>query len=73
MLIKVLYLDNTAGLVNASGLDELTKSGKIVAFKGEEGWVEVRRKRNVDGYNGPERRKSGQELPADWEIELLPS
>ena len=73
MLIKVLYLDNTAGLVTASSLEELTRSGKVVAFKGEDGWVEVRRKKVVDDYKGPERRKSNQELPTDWEVEFLPS
>jgi len=73
MQIKVLYLDNTAGLVKAACLEELIRLGKIVAFKGEEGWVEVRRKRNAEDYHGPERRKSDQEMPSDLDVELLPS
>ena len=73
MQIKVLYLDNTAGLVKDACLEELIRLGKIVAFKGEEGWVEVRRKRNAEDYNGPERRKSDQEMPSDLEVELLPA
>jgi len=73
MQIKVLYTDNTAGLVKAACLEELIRLGKIVAFKGEEGWVEVRRKRNAEGYDGPERRKSHQEMPSDLEVELLPT
>ena len=62
MQIKVIYLDNTAGLVNAASLDELIVSGKIVAFKNDGEWVEVRRRNKGDHYKGPERRKSNQAI-----------
>ena len=59
MLIKVIYVDNTAGVVKASSLDQLIKKGKIVAFRRSEGWAKVGRdpvRGSSGGYTGPERR-----------------
>jgi hypothetical protein len=56
--LKVLYPDGTSGIIKASILEGLIKTGKIVAFHCSEGWVEVRRKQKSKNYLGPERRKS---------------
>jgi hypothetical protein len=55
MMIKVLYADGVFGTVRSANLGELVKKEGIVAYKCSEGWVEVRRKRNI-GYSGKERR-----------------
>jgi hypothetical protein len=55
MMIKVLCADGTFGTVRSAKLGELVKKGGIAAYKCSEGWVEVRRKRNI-GYSGKERR-----------------
>jgi hypothetical protein len=59
MLIKVIYIDNSAGVVKACTLDQLIKKGKIVAFRRSEGWAKVGRDpvRGTGGrYEGPDRR-----------------
>ena len=61
MFLKVIYPDDTSGMVKASIIEGLMKSGKIVAFHCSEGWVEVRRKRNIEEYNGIDRRKTNPE------------
>ena len=61
MFLKVIYPDGTSGMVKSSTIDGLTKEGKIIAFHCSEGWVEVRRKRNVEEYKGMDRRKNKPE------------
>jgi hypothetical protein len=41
MLIKVIYLDASAGEVDAKVLDGLISKGKIVAYQRSDGWVEI--------------------------------
>lgn len=71
MMIRVLYKDNTSGMIKDYLLDELISSGKIVAFYRSSGWVAVGRdpvrKDTPHSYNGQERRKdSGRSAkPAD--------
>lgn len=55
MLIKVIYPDGKLGTVRRSDLGDLVKMGSIAAYHCSEGWVELRRKRNI-GYRGQERR-----------------
>jgi len=57
--IKVIYMDNTAGVVKASSLEQLIRSRKIAAFRRADGWVKIGRdpvRGNGGKYNGPERR-----------------
>jgi len=57
--IKVIYMDNTAGVVKASSLEQLISTRKIVAFRRNDGWVKLGRdpiRGNGGKYNGPERR-----------------
>ena len=61
MFLKVIYPDGTSGMVKASIIEGLMKSGKIIAFHCSEGWVEVRRRRNVEEFNGIDRRKTKPE------------
>jgi hypothetical protein len=59
MLIKVIYIDNSAGVVTACSLEQFIKKGKIVAFRRLEGWAKIGRDpvRGSGGrYEGPERR-----------------
>jgi hypothetical protein len=59
LLIKVIYLDNGAGVVKTSSLEKLIKTGKIVAFRRSAGWAKVGRDpiRGSGGwYEGMERR-----------------
>jgi hypothetical protein len=59
--IKVIYKDNSAGIVRASSLQQLISSGKIVAFRRSSGWVKIGRDpvRGLGGrYEGPDRRNS---------------
>lgn len=65
MLIRVLYKDQAAGMVETSRLGELIAAGKVVAFFRSGGWVDVERdpirgKGRV--YYGPERRKKAEEI-----------
>jgi hypothetical protein len=60
-LIKVIYIDNSAGVVNPSTLEQLIVTGKLVAFRRSEGWAKVGRdplRGNGSRYEGPERRVS---------------
>jgi hypothetical protein len=41
MLIKVIYLDASAGEVDANLLDDLISKGKIAAYQRSDGWVEI--------------------------------
>ena len=41
MLIKVIYLDASAGEVDSKVLDDLISKGKIVAYQRSDGWVEI--------------------------------
>lgn len=62
MEIKVIYHDNSAGAVKDYFLDELLRSGKIVAFRRASGWVNVGRdpiRQGTEAYEGPERRRRG--------------
>jgi hypothetical protein len=57
--IKVIYKDNSAGIVRASSLQQLIASAKIVAFRRSGGWVKIGRDpvRGLGGrYQGPDRR-----------------
>jgi hypothetical protein len=59
MHIKVIYVDNSAGLVKASTLEQLIHTGKIVAFRRSSGWAKIGRDPVRGGggrYEGPERR-----------------
>ena len=38
--IKVIYVDQTSGLVEDSLLDDLISKGKIAAFYSSRGWVD---------------------------------
>jgi hypothetical protein len=44
-MIKVLYVDQTSGLVEDWVLDDLIAKGKIAAFCSSRGWIAVRGKR----------------------------
>lgn len=41
MAVMVQYNDNSFGHVRNSALDELIGAGRIVAFRGASGWVEI--------------------------------
>jgi hypothetical protein len=59
MLIKVIYIDNSAGVVKACSLEQLIKKGQIVAFRRSDGWAKVGRDpvRGSGGkYEGADRR-----------------
>jgi len=61
--IKVIYMDNSAGVVKASSLEQLIITRRIVAFRRSEGWVKIGRDpvRGKGGeYEGPERRNSSK-------------
>jgi hypothetical protein len=61
MNIRVLYSDNSSGMVSDALLQELIAKGKVVAFFRSTGWVHVKRgplRRSEGRYDGPERRKS---------------
>ncbi len=60
MLIRVIYKNNSSGMVKDHLLDELIKSGEIVAFHRSSGWATIGRdpvRGKSSPYNGPERRK----------------
>lgn len=60
-LIKVIYIDNSAGVVNSSTLEHLIAKGNLVAFRRSDGWAKVGRdpiRGNGGIYEGPERRVS---------------
>lgn len=61
MNIRVLYSDNSSGMVPDSLLQELIVKGEVVAFFRSTGWVHVKRgplRRSEGRYEGPERRKA---------------
>jgi hypothetical protein len=65
-LIKVIYIDNSAGLVKSSTLEQLIVKGKLVAFRRSDGWAKVGRdpmRGNGGRYEGPERRVSTRNSP----------
>lgn len=71
MMIRVLYKDNSSGMVRDYALDELISSGKIVAFYRSSGWVAVGRdpvRKSAQPFEGAERRKdSGKAVqPSDF-------
>lgn len=71
MMIRVLYKDNTSGMVRDYALDELISSNKIVAFYRTSGWVAVGRdpvRRRSEPFAGPERRKNlvKSAVPSDF-------
>ncbi len=61
MIIKVIgTVENATGLVDASYLEGLIKSGTIKAFKRSNRWVKIGRdpiRQDSGDYSGPERRK----------------
>jgi hypothetical protein len=54
---KVVYPDGTAGMVKASTVEGLIKTGEIIAFHCSEGWVDVRRQPKST-YTGENRRRT---------------
>lgn len=72
MMIRVLYTDNTSGMIKDYLLDELISSGKIVAFYRSSGWVAVGRdpvrKDAPPSYNGQERRKNSGGSAKPYEL-----
>jgi hypothetical protein len=61
MLIRVIYKDKSAGMVEDFQLARLLPKGRIVAFQRSSGWVSVEQDpiRGHGGeYHGPDRRKS---------------
>jgi hypothetical protein len=61
MLIRVKYADNRFDMVRPEILNLLLESGNVLEFRRMDGWIapgncNLRRK-NRDGYSGPERRK----------------
>lgn len=58
MLVKVIRTDGTSGRVRSSNFGKALKSGEIAAYHCSEGWIEVRRKRNLGSYTGFEKRKN---------------
>ena len=62
MEIKVIYHDNSAGVVKDYLLDDLLRAGKVVAFRRSSGWVTIGRdpvRQGGSEYAGPERRRRG--------------
>ncbi len=61
MNIRVLYSDNSSGMVSDSLLQDLIAKGKVVAFFRSTGWVHVKRgplRRGEGRYVGTERRRN---------------
>lgn len=70
-ITKVLYTDQTSGMVEEHLLEELIATGKIAAFTRSNEWIVIDRDpiRGTGGeYYGPERRKKGRALepPSDF-------
>lgn len=71
MMIRVLYKDNTSGMVRDYSLDELISSGKIVAFYRTSGWVAVGRdpvRKSAARFDGSDRRKSSRRVESPSEF-----
>ena len=64
MLINVISaVEDSAGIVDASYLEHLIKTGTITAFKRSTGWVKIDKdpiRQNSGSYSGPDRRKIDQ-------------
>ena len=64
-LVKVIStFEDSRGLVDASGLEQLIKDGAITAFKRSNGWVRIDCdpiRQNTGTWSGPERRKIDQD------------
>jgi len=65
MLIRVKYVDERFDMVRPEILDRLLEAGKVREFQRSDGWVmpgigNLRRK-NRNGYSGPDRRKIHEE------------
>ncbi len=63
MKIYVQFPNMTHGCVSSTELDDLINDGHIIAFRRDEGWVNVatgplRVKDKSQEYSGPERRTS---------------
>lgn len=41
MMVRVIYRDQSAGVVESHLLDELIRKGRIVAYHGKDRWVPV--------------------------------
>lgn len=70
--IQVVYLDGTTGVVSNDVLDVLVATGKIKCFKRSDGWVDIIRDnaklrdyRNMESFEGPERRAAWPEEKKD--------
>lgn len=66
MMVRVIYRDQTAGVVESHLLDELIRKGRIVAFHGTDRWVPVEGKSADDdtivkGFSGRNRPLRGNE------------
>lgn len=65
MMVRVMYRDRKYDMVNASLLDKLITSGRILKFQRVEGWITIGKDplRGSGGiYTGPERRQGKQAL-----------
>lgn len=63
MDIRVIFQENSAGLVSGHRLQEMIDRGEVVAFWRSGEWVSVKdgaiRRNPMTDYAGPERRMSG--------------
>jgi len=41
MMVRVIYRDQTAGVVESHLLDELIRKGRIVAYHGTDRWISI--------------------------------
>ncbi len=48
-MVKVIYVDQSAGKIKDSRLDDLIAAGKIAAFCGPHGWISVTGESLSDG------------------------
>lgn len=64
MLVNVIsVVEDSAGIVDASYLECLIKTGTITSFKRANGWVKIGQdpiRQNSGNYSGPDRRKIDQ-------------
>lgn len=49
MMVRVIYRDQTAGVVESHLLDELIRKGRIVAYHGADRWIPVNVKNASSG------------------------
>ncbi|WP_342666823.1 GSU3473 family protein [Geopsychrobacter electrodiphilus] len=66
--MRVIYTDGTFDLVKDFSLNRLIETCRIIKFKRESGWVDIRsqqirRKGRDENYFGPERRSHPQPGP----------